>query len=182
MYISLMGTNSILLCIHRDPSQLSVLQENGYELANATNGSDGLSLLMSRPVDAVVLEHHLSHVDGTAIADEIKRARPELPIVMLVDHLELSASALTSVDALVVKSDGAHFLWATVHFVLDVKPGQRREASLRAQTPDAQPKRVVSPGANHDEPASSGHLEKTGKDAPFSPEVWQRIRDGEMNL
>jgi hypothetical protein len=26
----------------------------------------------------------------------------------------------------VTKSDGAHFLWATVHFVLNVKPAQRR--------------------------------------------------------
>jgi len=130
-----MGTTSTLLCIHRDPTQLSVLRENGYELATATTGCDGLRLLMSmsRPVDAVVLEHHLSHVDGTVIADEIKRTRPGVPIVMLVDHLELPASALKSVDALVAKSDGAHFLWATVHFVLNVKPGQRREAGLRAK-------------------------------------------------
>jgi DNA-binding response OmpR family regulator len=110
-----------------------VLKENGYELETATNGCDGLRLFMSRPVDAVVLEHHLSHVDGTVIADEIKRTRPGVPIVMLVDHLELPASALKSVDALVAKSDGAHFLWATVHFVLNVKPGQRREAGLRAK-------------------------------------------------
>jgi DNA-binding response OmpR family regulator len=123
-----MRTNSTLLCIHRDPDQLNLLKENGYELATATNGSDGLRLFMSRPVDAVVLEHHLSLLNGTAIADEIKRARPEVPVVMLVDDMELPAAALKSVDALVVKSDGAHFLWATVHFVLNVKPAQRHKA------------------------------------------------------
>ncbi len=32
-----MGTNNTLLCIHRDPAQLSLLQENGYELVTATN-------------------------------------------------------------------------------------------------------------------------------------------------
>ncbi|HSZ61860.1 MAG TPA: response regulator [Terriglobales bacterium] len=133
-----MGTTSTLLCIHRDLTQLSVLKEKGYELATATNGSDGLRLLMSRSVDAVVLEHHLSHVDGTAIADEIKQERPEIPIVMLVDHLEIPSTALQSVDALVSKSDGDHFLWATVHFVLNVKPTQRREARLRAQRLEAQ--------------------------------------------
>jgi two-component system, sensor histidine kinase and response regulator len=177
-----MGTPSTLLCIHRDPTQLRVLQENGYELATATNGWDGLRLLMSRPVDAVVLEHHLSDVDGTAIADEIKRARPEVPIVMLVDHLELSASALKSVDALVAKADGAHFLWATVHFVLNVKPTQHREARLRAQKPDAQRGRVISRRASHREPASSGRQGKTGKDALLSPEIWQGISDGKINL
>jgi len=44
-----MATNSTLLCIHRDPAQLTLLQENGYRLVTATNGSDGLKLLMSRP-------------------------------------------------------------------------------------------------------------------------------------
>jgi CheY-like chemotaxis protein len=156
LYISLMGTSSTLLCIHRDPGQLRVLKENGYELATATNGSDGLRLFRSRPVDAVVLEHHLSQVDGTAIADEIKRARPEIPIVMLVDHLEVPSFGLKSVDALVAKSDGDHFLWAMVHFVLNGKPGERREAKLSA-------------------PA-------TEKDAPFSRAVWQGIRDGEINF
>src|SRR5208282_2065609 len=129
-----MGINRTVLCIHRDPDQLNLLKENGYELATATNGSDGLRLFMSRPVDAVVLEHHLSLLHGAALADKIKRARPEVPIVMLVDHMELPASALNSVDALVVKSDGAHFLWATVHFVLNVKPAQRREAKLKRRS------------------------------------------------
>jgi DNA-binding response OmpR family regulator len=177
-----MVTNGTLLCIHRDPTQLSVLKENGYELETATNGCDGLRLFMSRPVDAVVLEHHLSHVQGTAIADEIKQARPEVPIVMLVDHLEIPSVALHSVDALVAKSDGAHFLWATVHFVLNVKPAQRREAWLSAQRPDDQRRHGVAKRANLREPASSLHHAKTEKDAPFSREIWQRIRDGEINL
>jgi DNA-binding response OmpR family regulator len=130
-----MATNSTLLCIHRDPAQLSLLQENGYELLTATNGRDGLRLFMSRPVDAIVVEYHLGLLDGGVIATEIKQVKPLLPIVMLVDHLELPDSALKSVDALVTKSDGIHFLLATVYFVLNVKPAQRHEGKLRAQTP-----------------------------------------------
>jgi len=126
-----MLTNSTLLCIHRDPGQLGLLKEHGYELTTATNGSDGLRLFMSRPVDAVVIEHHLSLVDGAAIADQIKEARPDVPVVMLADHVELPANALKSVDALVVESDGPHFLLATVHFILNVKPAQRREGAVR---------------------------------------------------
>jgi len=126
-----MATNSTLLCIHRDPSQLALLQENGYELVTATNGSDGLRLLMSKAVDAIVLEYHLGVLDGAVVAAEIRKVKPQLPIVMLADNLELPDGALKSVDALVTKSDGAHFLWATVHFVLTVKPSQRLEAALR---------------------------------------------------
>ena len=122
-----------MLCIHRDPAQLRLLQENGYELVIATNGSEGLRLLMTRPVDAIVIEYHLGLLDGAVVATEIKRAKPLIPIVMLADHLELSDGALKSVDALVTTADGAHFLWATVHFILNVKLNPREQATLSAQ-------------------------------------------------
>jgi hypothetical protein len=48
-----------LLCIHRDPAQLMVLQEKGFPLISATHGSQRLRLLVSKPVDAVILEYHL---------------------------------------------------------------------------------------------------------------------------
>src|SRR5579859_1774963 len=86
-YISeCMVTNSTLLCIHRDPAQLSLLQENGYELVTATNGSEALRILMTRSVDAIVLEYHLGPLDGAIVATEIKKAKPQIPIVMLADH------------------------------------------------------------------------------------------------
>jgi CheY-like chemotaxis protein len=113
---------STLLCIHRDPTELSLLQDNGYELVTATSGSEGLRLFMARPVDAIVLEYHLGLLDGAAVADLIKQVRPEVPIVMLTEDLEFPDGALKSVDAIVTKTDGVHFLWATIHFVLNAKP------------------------------------------------------------
>src|SRR5207248_2814735 len=101
--MSQMGTNKTLLCIHRDPAQLRLLQENGYEL--------GLRLFKSRHVDAIVLEYH------PGVADEIKQVSPKLPIVMWADHTQLPDCALKSVDALVSTSDPPHFVWAAVHFV-----------------------------------------------------------------
>jgi len=114
---------------------LGLLRENGYDLLTATNGSEGLRLLMTRSVDAIVLEYRLGLLDGAVVATEIKKARPHLPIVMLADHLELPDGALKSVDALVTKADGAHFLWATVHFILNVKLDPRDQATLSAQVP-----------------------------------------------
>jgi DNA-binding response OmpR family regulator len=177
-----MATNSTLLCIHRDPAQLSLLQENGYELATATNGSDGLRLFMSRPVDAVVLEYHLGLLDGATIADEIKHIRPEVPIVMLADHVELPADALKSVDALVVKSDGSHFLLATVRFVLNVQPAQRQQAKPRTQTPahlrrPGRSRAGADPGQLNPPPLAIDE-----KDAPFSRRVWQDIWKGTVQF
>jgi DNA-binding response OmpR family regulator len=130
-----MPPQATLLCIHREPAQLNLLKEHGYELLTAANGHEGLRLFMSQPVDAIVLEYHLGLLDGATIAAEIKQVRPKVPIVMLIDHMELPDGALSCVDALVARSDGPRFLLATVHFVLNVKPAQRAATSLSARTP-----------------------------------------------
>jgi len=177
-----MAINSTLLCIHRDPAQLMLLQENGYELVTATNSSDGLRLLMTRRVDAIVLEYHLGLLDGAAVAAEIKRVKPQLPIVMLTDHLELPDGALNSVDALVTKSDGAHFLWATVHFVLNVKPTQRREGTRRVQKA-AQLHRTGRSREGGKERQAGARRSTTGSnDVPFPPGVWRGIRNGRITF
>jgi len=116
-----MAATSTVLCIHRDPQQLTLLREKGYGLVTATTGREGLRLLMSRPVDAVVLEYYLGLLDGAVVANEIRRARPKVPIIMVADPVELPREALKSVDTLVDKSAGAHFLWAAVHFLLNTK-------------------------------------------------------------
>jgi len=177
-----MATNSTLLCIHRDPAQLSLLRENGYELVTATNGSEGLRLLMTRPVDAIVLEYHLGLLDGAVVAAEIKKVKPHLPIVMLADHLELPDGALKSVDALVTKADGAHFLRTTVHSVLNVKPTLPEQATLSAQAPV----RHRGPGSfrlrSDQSHANLGQPATDKKDAPFSPGAWRSIMDGSVKF
>jgi CheY-like chemotaxis protein len=177
-----MAANSTLLCIHRDPAQLSLLEENGYELVTATNGCDGLRLFMSRPVDAIVLEYHLGLLDGAVVAAEIKKVNPQLPIVMLNDHAELPDGAWKSVDALVINSDGPHFLLATIHFVLNVKPAQPPRGSPRIQTSarrsyPARSRKQTSQG--HTDPPP---LATDGKAAPFSPRMWRSIRNGSIQF
>jgi CheY-like chemotaxis protein len=125
-----MAAITTLLCIHRDPGQLNLLKEKGYGLVTATTGSDGLRLLMSQSVDAIVLEYHLGLLNGAVVADEIKQVRPQLPIVMLVDHVELPQGALKSVDVLVAKADGAHSLLETIHAILRTKQTREYETAL----------------------------------------------------
>jgi DNA-binding response OmpR family regulator len=180
-----MATNSTLLCVHRDPAQLRLLQEHGYELVTATNGRDALRLFMSRPVDAIVLEYHLGLLDGSVIAAEIKQVRPKVPIVMLADHLELPDGALNSVDALVAKSDGPHFLLATVRFVLNVKPAQNHEGKPEAPTPahrrrPGRSREGADPGQADTLQLATLHLAIDKKEAPFSPGVRRSIRNGSV--
>jgi DNA-binding response OmpR family regulator len=142
-----MATTSTLLCIHRNSTQLGLLPENGYELLTARNGHDGLRLFMSQPVHAVVLEYNLGLLNGAVVAAEIKQVKPQLPIVMFSEDLELPDDAFKSVDALVVKSDGPHFLWATIHFMLNVKPARYQKGKLNVRTPAPLPRSARSRAA-----------------------------------
>ncbi len=177
-----MATNNTLLCIHREPAQLSLLQEKGYELVTAANGHEGLQLFMSRPVDAIVLEHHLGFLNGSVIAAEIKQVKPQVPIVMLAEDVELPSDALQSVDALVTKSDGALFLLATVDFVLNVKPAQRQQEKLRPHPPV----HLRHPGGSRERAdrwsAKTPQLAIDEKDAPFSPRMWRIIQNGRVQF
>jgi CheY-like chemotaxis protein len=122
-----------LLCIHRDPAHLSLLQEKGFSLLTATHGSQGLRLLASTVVDAVILEYNLGLLDGATIADEIKKVRPRLPIIMLAESLELPDGALKSVDALVTNCDGPRFLLEAIHTVLQAKDRQHFDTASAGQ-------------------------------------------------
>jgi DNA-binding response OmpR family regulator len=174
-----MVANSTLLCIHKDPAQLNSLKEQGYDLLTATNGSEGLRLFMSRPVDGILLEYHLGLLDGPTIASSIKQVRPEVPIIMLAENLELPDGAWNFVDAVVTKADGPHFLWATVHFVLNVKPAVERKGTTRTaahlRTTGKSGSRLARrhriPEGENDEKAN-----------PFPPHVWRRIRNGTIKF
>jgi len=118
--LSHMATRPALLCFHRDLDRMRMLQKNGYKVLTAANSEEGLQLFGSQPVDAIVLEYSLARREGSVIASEIKRFRPSIPIVMLAEHAELPEIALESVDVLVSPSDPPYFLWAAVHFALNV--------------------------------------------------------------
>ena len=128
-----MAANPVLLCIHRDPDRMRVLQGNGYELLSAATGQDALGLLGTRPVDAIVLEYYSQGLfDASAVASEIKQVRPNIPIVMLAEPEELPVSSQHLVDILVSKSDPPHFVWAAVHFALSMRQGVNFGPASRA--------------------------------------------------
>ena len=169
-----------LLCVHRNPDELTLLQEHGYELITATSGGEGLRLFMSIPVDGILLEYHLGLMDGAVVADEIKRVRPTVPIVMLADHLELPDGALKSVDAIVTKADGDHFLLAAIHFMLNVRPAEHREPKVNIPTPRRfrGPSRDTLEHLRAKSPTPAGDV----KNAPFSPATWRSIRNGTIQF
>jgi len=160
-----MEAQPTLLCIHRDPGQFLYLQQDGYRLVTATCGNEGLRFLMLQAVDAVVIEFHLGLLDGAVVASEIKQVLPDVPIVMVCDNLDLPNDALKSVDAIVVRSDGPHFLMATLHFVLSIEWLQQREGARSPAT--RKPFNRISLGRPRRTTTRARQPSTDRRDAPF---------------
>jgi DNA-binding response OmpR family regulator len=173
-----MAANGTLLCIHRDPTQLSLLAQGGYELLTATNGRDGLRLFMSRPVDAIVLAYQLGLLDGGVVAAAIKGVKPKVPIVMLAEEMEPPEDVLGSVDALVAKSDWPQSLLATIRSVLDPEPVPQGEPERDSHNPFP----PVSATRERKRPPPAAHVTGDESAAPFPPKVWRGIRKGTVQF
>jgi DNA-binding response OmpR family regulator len=145
------------------------LKEQGYGLLTAANGSDGLRLLKSHPVDAIVVEYYLGLLNGVVVADEIKLVKPHLPIVMVADPLDLPKGALKSVDALVAKSDGPHAVWAAVHFLLNIVGDRPRDRTVPAGGTATRKRKKQSRISGPD-------------DEKFSAELWSSGRNGTVQF
>lgn len=168
-----MTASSTLLCIHRDPAQLTTLKNNGFHVLTATNGNDGLRLFMTVPVDAIVLEYHLGFLDGGVVAATIKKMRPKLPIVMVLDNLDVPDEAFKCVDMVVAKYDGDQFLVSAVRSVLGEQPGpanKPRRSRLPRRPRTGKPSKSIEP-----KPADENN-------GPFSREVWLGILNGTMKF
>jgi DNA-binding response OmpR family regulator len=78
--------NVKVLCVEHHIEYLDaltyMLEEAGYEVLSATTGSQGLSILMRQPIQGVLLEYDLPDETGSAVRDEMKRIKPEVPVLL----------------------------------------------------------------------------------------------------
>jgi DNA-binding response OmpR family regulator len=76
-----------ILIIEDDPSILRGLQLNlgmeGYTVRSAMDGETGLELARTEQPDLVVVDIMLPRMDGLAVIRELRRADPDLPVLIL---------------------------------------------------------------------------------------------------
>ncbi len=110
---------AIILCIDDDGAGLEARKElleiSGYEVLSAQSAEQGLGLFASHPIDAVVLDYMMPGMNGDRVATQMKRVRPDVPILMLSGYDELLVNELSCVDAFLSKGEP----WPTVVSTLD---------------------------------------------------------------
>jgi two-component system response regulator HydG len=106
------------------------LGDHGWHVETATGGAEAVKLFASRPVDVVLTDLRMEGTDGIDVLEEIRRADPSTPIVLMTAF----GTVESAVDAI---QRGAHhyltkpFKMAAVRNVLETALDQRRKADER---------------------------------------------------
>ena len=124
-----------ILCIDDDDGVLTyhraLLERRGYEVLTAASGRQGLQIAAGSPVAAVILDYQMPEMNGHEVAVEIKRLRPQLPIVM-VSGDAIPEHALHVVDAFVPKNESYSRLLPVIERICDEAAGEFRENKISA--------------------------------------------------
>jgi CheY-like chemotaxis protein len=99
--------SAVLLCIDDNEDVLecekSFLETFGYTVLTAASGGKGLELASVHPVDVVIVDYFMPGMNGQEVALEMRRLRPQAPIIMLSAAVDVPEPALKLVDAFIAK-------------------------------------------------------------------------------
>ena len=111
-----------LLCIDDNQSSLNickiVLEDVGYKVSTASSAREGLEIFASHVIDAVIVDYQMPEMNGELVAAEMRRTKPQVPILMLSGWASLPESALQLVDEYVAKGDPVELMLLTIQQLL----------------------------------------------------------------
>lgn len=95
-----------ILCVEDSPTYLllrkKVLEQEGYEVVGVTTAQEALKALREFPVCATIADHMLQGTTGGELAREMKKIRPNVPIILFSGTVPHS---LDGVDVYVNKGE-----------------------------------------------------------------------------
>jgi CheY-like chemotaxis protein len=87
-----LSSTLVILCVDDEPVGLLarrlLLSIAGYTVLTAESGDVALRLFNCNRVDLVLTDHSLPDLTGAQLASEMKRRKPEVPIVLLTGLVE----------------------------------------------------------------------------------------------
>lgn len=98
-----------VLCVDDERIGLRVrkimLESHGFNVLTASDGRQGIAMFDKNEVDLVVLDYFMPDMNGGDVAAELRKRRPDLPIIFLSAYFSLPPEALELANAFITKGD-----------------------------------------------------------------------------
>jgi CheY-like chemotaxis protein len=108
------GSNHLVLCVDDEAVGLIVrktlLEKAGYRVLTAPDGPTGLHIFGQQTVDAVILDYSMPGMHGGEVAQRMREAKPNVPILMLSAYTSLPPEVLERVNSYMTKGEGPPLL------------------------------------------------------------------------
>jgi CheY-like chemotaxis protein len=105
---------AMILCIDDEPAAIQarklLLESEGHRVVDVSTGEEGLRQFRSQQFDAVIVDYWMSGMNGLAVAREIKKLNPSMPVIMLSGLPELPGEAVGLADRWILKGRSAQTL------------------------------------------------------------------------
>ena len=126
--------NGIVLCVDDEVEALNLrkamLESHGYRVLTATNAEEVLKLFDCEGVDVVLTDHLLKGQTGTALAAEMKRRKPNVPIAIYSGVAQVPDD-MYKADVFITKLVTPEELLAYLEATITMKMAKSRAATLR---------------------------------------------------
>jgi response regulator RpfG family c-di-GMP phosphodiesterase len=146
-----MGQIPTILCIDDFKAGLitrkAFLESFGFQVFIAECGSEGMEILKSKKVDAVILDYRMPLLNGEIVARQIRGFRPEIPILLLSGVSKLPHSLVEQIDRFVLKGNDPRILISELDSLTATTTAQRKRTMQNAEkrrTGQAKPLRKVA--------------------------------------
>ena len=118
------NSGSSLLLVDDDAQQLElrsyVFRNAGYSVVTTTDPMNAVAIAEEGNIVLAVLDYEMPVMNGCALAERLKRLRPELKIILHSGSVNISDSEMESTDAFVPKGIGVSNLLTRVSDLLQV--------------------------------------------------------------
>ncbi len=127
-----------ILCVDDDRQSLAIrkllLETLGFQVMTAESGREGLQALETHDIDLALLDYSMPEMDGGMVAREIKRLKPDLPVLILSALSELPDEAPREcIDGFICKGEPTSTLVKTIS---EMMAARAEAGQVVALTPD----------------------------------------------
>ena len=103
-----MRPKKVILCVNDNEQELSVLKfmlsTNGYRVVSAATGQEAIGVFKETPVDLVLAEFAMPHMNGKQLVERLKGIAGHVPMILLGDP-QVMNSGIQLADALMTKKN-----------------------------------------------------------------------------